>query len=200
NDIYTLDKKSRLVKLFDEYMGIGGFPEVISTGYKPLLQEYFKNIIYRDIVVRYKVRHGAGLREIANFLISNIGNILSLKKISDMTGIKNLSTVKNYLKYLRNSFLFYFVSLYSYSIKQQIYNPDKVYICDLGIYNEMSFRFSENKGKILENIVFLELIKKGRQLFYGLSREYGEVDFIICKNNRVDRLIQCCYDISSETA
>lgn len=198
NDIYTLDKKARLVKLFDEYMRIGGFPEVISTGYKPLLQEYFKNIIYRDIVVRYKVRHEAGLREIANFLISNIGNILSLKKISNMTGIKNLSTVKNYLEYLRNSFLFYFISLYSYSIKQQIYNPDKMYVCDLGIYNEMSFRFSENKGKILENVVFLELIKKDNQLFYGISREYGEVDFIVCKNNKVNRLIQCCYDISSE--
>ena len=73
-----------------------------------------------------------------------------------------------------------------------------MYVCDLGIYNEMSFRFSENKGKILENVVFLELIKKDNQLFYGISREYGEVDFIVCKNNKVNRLIQCCYDISSE--
>ena len=106
--------------------------------------------------------------------------------------------ILNYLRYLEESFLFYFIPMHSYSVRQQIYNPDKVYLCDIGIYNEMSFKFSENKGSILENLVFLELIKRDEQVFYGLNQKFGEIDFIVCKNNKVNKLIQCCYDISDK--
>ena len=197
-EFYDISRRSKIVKLFNEFLEYGGFPEIISTQYRPLLQEYLRNIIYRDIVIRYKIKYESGLREITNFLISNIGNILSLEKISKMVRIKNLSTIKNYLRYLEESFLFYFIPMHSYSVRQQIYNPDKVYLCDIGIYNEMSFKFSENKGSILENLVFLELIKRDEQVFYGLNQKFGEIDFIVCKNNKVNKLIQCCYDISDK--
>jgi len=193
-DLFDLSNKVQIAKLFNDYFDTGGFPEVIKTGYKQLLQEYFQNIIFRDIIARFKIKHEFSLRELANFLASNIGNNLSIKKIGSLVGIKNITTLKNYLSYLKNTFLFYFIPKFSYSIKEQIYNPDKVYIADIGMYNEISFRFSENKGKKLENIVFLEFLKKDYQIYYGYDA-FGDIDFIICKNNRIIELAQCCYEI-----
>lgn len=192
NDIYDPDKKIKIKKLFNQYLKNGGFPEIIRTNYRPLLQEYLRNIIYRDIVLRYKIKYEASLREMTNFLLANIGSALSLKQISNLTKIKSIGTVKNYLKYLEDSFLFYFIPMYSYSIKQQVYNPDKIYVCDLGIYSELGFKFSQNQGKFLENFVFMELKRRYPGVYYGLNK-YGEVDFLISKN-RVNLLVQSCFD------
>ncbi|MFH1412975.1 MAG: ATP-binding protein [bacterium] len=197
NDLYDKEKKAVFFKLFNEYLKFGGFPEVIITKQKFLLQEYLKNIIYRDIVSRYNIKYEIHLREIVNFLITNITHKVSLKNVATMTGIKNINTVKNYLNYLENSFLFYSMPKYSYSLRQQIYNPDKLYICDLGMYNELSFKFSENKGKILENFVFMELKRKYENVYYGEDKNYKEIDFITTQKNKVNQLIQCSWDISN---
>lgn len=194
-DVYDLDKKIKIKKLFHQYLKYGGFPEVLKTKYRPLLQEYLRNIIYRDIVLRYKIKYEASLREIVNFILTNTGSSLSLENISKMTKIKNIGTVKNYLTYLENSFLFYSVPLYSYSIKQQIYNPDKFYICDVGIYSEMGFRFSRNQGKFLENFIFLELKRIWPSVYYEAGNG-GEVDFVVTQENKVCLLIQSCVDVS----
>ncbi|MCL6088296.1 MAG: ATP-binding protein [Actinobacteria bacterium] len=193
-DSFDLNSKVQIANLFSDYFDIGGFPEVIKTGYRPLLQEYFQNIIFRDIIMRFKIKHEFSLRELAGFLVANIGNNLSIKKIANLVGIKNVTTLKNYLSYLKDSFLFYFIPKYSYSISKQIYNPDKIYIADIGIYNEISFRFSENKGKKLENFVFLEFLKKDYQIYYGYDGLI-DIDFIICKNSKIVELAQCCYEI-----
>jgi len=196
-DFYDLEVKTKINKLFRKYLSSGGFPEIIRTNYRPLLQEYLRNIIYRDIVLRYKIKYEASLREMVNFLLSNIGTILSLEQLSKMTRIKNITTIKNYLEYLKNSFLFRSVPMYSYSIKQQIYNPDKIYICDLGIYNELGFRFSKNQGRFLENFVFNELQRIYPQIYYGKSSKWGEIDFVISQNNKISHLIQVCTDLSA---
>ena len=195
-DIYDSNKKNKIKKVFDNFLKQGGFPEIIKTDYLPLLQEYLRNIIYRDIVLRYKIKYEASLREIVNFLLSNIGNIMSLEQIAKMTKVKNINTIKNYIDYLNNAFLFYSVPMYSYSIKQQVYNPDKIYICDLGIYNQMGFRFSENKGAVLENFVFFELKRKYNQVYYGKNNNQ-EIDFVVSVKNKVNLLIQACFDLSN---
>jgi len=196
NDIYDSEKKGRIRKIFKQYLENGGFPEIIKTNYRPLLQEYLRNIIYRDIVLRYKIKYEASLREIVGFLLANIGNAVSLSQISKMTKLKNIGTVKNYLKYLKDSFLFYFIPKYSYSIKEQVYNPDRIYICDLGIYNEMGFKFSRNQGKALENFVFTELQRIYPKIYYGLGKHW-EVDFVVQEKNKVNLLIQSCFDVSN---
>ncbi len=198
NDIYDQEKKIKIKKIFNEYIKNGGFPEIIKTGYRPLLQEYFKNIIYRDIILRYRIKREASLREITNFLLTNAGTTLSLEEISKMTKIPSLNTVKNYLEYLKGSFLFYSIPVYDYSIKKQIYNPDKTYVCDLGIYAELGFKFSQNAGKILENFVFNELQIKYPKIYYGPKIEKnGEIDFVVSEKNKVTKLMQVCFDLSS---
>jgi hypothetical protein len=197
NDIYNQEKKIRIKKIFGEYLKNGGFPEVVRTAYRPLLQEYFKNIIYRDIVLRYRIKYQASLKEMTNFLLTNTGTALSFEEISKMVRIPNLTTIKNYLKYIEDSFLFSRIPIYDYSIKKQIYNPDKVYVCDLGIYAELGFKFSRNAGKILENFVFNELKMEYPDIYYGPKiKKGGEIDFIVAQKNKITKLIQVCFDLS----
>ncbi len=159
--------------------------------FRPILQEYLKNIIYRDIVSRYKIKNEASLREIVSFSISNIGTILSLEKISKMTKIKNLSTIKNYLSYLEDSFLFYLLPKFSYSIKTQIYNPKKIYTIDTGMYNEIAFSNSANDGALLENIALIELKRRNQNIFYHLENK--ECDFLIREQNKITKAIASLY-------
>lgn len=187
-DFYGAEEKARLKKIFKSYLKNGGFPEVVIQNFRPLLQEYLKNIIYRDIVLRHKIKNEASLREISAFVISNVGVNLSLEKISRMTKVKNLMTVKNYLSYLEDTFLFYAVPKFSYSVKDQIYNPDKIFVVDTGMYNEVAVVSSANSGRVLENAVFLELKRRGLDVFY--FKEKNECDFIIRKNNRPFMAVQ----------
>jgi hypothetical protein len=166
----------------------GGFPEVVLQNFRPLLQEYLRNIIYRDIVLRYKIKQEANLKEIAAFAISNIGNDLSLKRIAQMAKMKNITTVKNYLSYLENSFLFYRASKHSYSLKTQIYNPDKFYVVDHGFYNETAFSSSSDKGKVLENMVYMELKREYPQIYYYRGKK--ECDFVVKEKNKITQAIQ----------
>lgn len=187
-DFYGAEEKARLKKIFKSYLKNGGFPEVVIQNFRPLLQEYLKNIIYRDIVLRHKIKNEASLREISAFVISNVGVNLSLEKISRMTKVKNLMTVKNYLSHLEDTFLFYAVPKFSYSVKDQIYNPDKIFVVDTGMYNEVAFISSANSGRVLENAVFLELKRRGRDVYY--FKENNECDFVIREKNRPDMAIQ----------
>jgi predicted AAA+ superfamily ATPase len=187
-DLYEPATRAAIKKVFGQYLENGGFPEVVLQNFRPLLQEYLKNIIYRDIVSRYKIKHEASLREIVAFVISNIGTGASLENIAKMTKMKNLMTVKNYLSYLENSFLFYRISKYSHSIKKQIYNPDKFYCVDTGLYNEIAFVNSANRGRILENFVYMELKRKNKEIFYYRGKK--ECDFLVKEKNKLTAAIQ----------
>jgi predicted AAA+ superfamily ATPase len=195
-DLYKPAMITSLKKLCGQYLENGGFPEVVLQNFRPLLQEYLKNIIYRDIVLRYKIKHEASLREIVAFIISNIGTSASLENIAKMIKMKNLMTVKNYLSYLENSFLFYRVSRYSHSIKKQIYNPDKFYCVDTGIYNEIAFVNSANRGRIMENLIYMELKKRGKEVFYFQGKR--ECDFLIKEKNRIVMAIQVTAFLSDD--
>lgn len=187
-EIYQSETRAVFKKLFHEYKNMGGFPEVVLQGFRPLLQEYMKNIIYRDIVARYKIRNEGSLRELAAFAISNIGTAMSLENMAKMTKIKSVMTVKNYLSHLENSYLFFLVPKYSHSIKRQIYNPDKIYVIDTGLYNEVAFSTSANDGRLLENMAYLELRRRGEDAYY--SAEKNECDFVVREKNKITKAIQ----------
>ncbi|MCU0652984.1 MAG: ATP-binding protein [Candidatus Pacebacteria bacterium] len=183
SELYRTETRIELKRLFSEYMENGGFPEVVLQNFRPVLQEYLKSIIYRDVVSRYKIKQEANLREIAAFAISNIGAVFSLEKIARMAKMKNLTTVKNYLSYLENSFLFYRAARYSHSLKAQIYNPDKFYAVDVGFYNEVAFSSTANRGRILENLVFMELKRKYGSVYYFQGEH--ECDFLVKTKNEL---------------
>lgn len=190
------EQRIAIKKSFREYLAIGGFPEVVKTGFRPLLEEYLRNIIYRDIVLAHRIKYEASLREIVAFITANVGAPLSLEKISRLTRVKNIMTVKNYLSYLTDSFLFGSVHQHSWSVKQQIYNPDKMYLCDVGLYAEMSLAPGENSGRALENAVYNELARRGHEVYYFSAGH--ECDFILGDKRRVTGAVQACFRLTAE--
>lgn len=199
-DFYDLQRRAAILAAFDDYVQNGGFPEHVKAQNHLILQEYFKDIIQRDIIYRYSVRYKKELKEIAKLIISGPGNILSFKNIAGAVGLKNLGTVKNYAAYLQESYLVFGIPLFSPSVKRQVYNPDKFYGIDPGLYRSVSFRVTDNLGPTIENIVFLELKRKLRgtdELFYYKTRTGKEVDFLL-KTSHGLQLFQVSYNMEDE--
>lgn len=195
---YKQEEKKEIKKIFEEYLLFGGMPAFIKTQSVELIQEYFKDIISRDIVNRYRIKYKREINELAHLLLSNLGQIQSLKNISKGVEIKNINTIKNYLQYLEDSFLFQHLPIFSYSYKKQIYNPDKYYTVDIAFFHNIAFKNSENSGAIYENVVFSELKRNlQNEVFYYKTKKGFEVDFAVKQKNKIEQLIQVCYEFTS---
>lgn len=195
---YLRQKKAELKRLFNAYLRLRGFPEVLKINDTTLLEQYIKDIIYRDVIARYSIRNIKEIKELTLFLASNIGTIQSYKNLKNLIGVKSLNTVKNYLEVLSDVFLFFCVDFFDYSIKRQIYNPSKIYSVDTALSNSISFKFSQNIGHLYENLVFLELKRKNEDIFYWKSKRGREVDFIIKKGLKVEKAIQVTVSVSDQ--
>lgn len=189
-DLYLREKKVMIKNLFKEYIEFGGFPEVLKNKDITLLEQYFKDIVYRDIIARYNIRNVKEIRELILFLSSNIGTIHSYRDLKELIKVKSLNTVKNYLEILENVYLFFCISLFDFSIKRQIYNPSKIYSIDPALSKAVAFKFVQNLGHIYENFVFVELFRRDKEIFYWKSKKGKEVDFLIKTGLKIDKAIQ----------
>ena len=189
--------QSRIRKEFTEYLYSGGIPKAIIENDRRLIRENYENILYRDIVKRFNTNIEKSIKEISIYLLSNISNELSIRSLSRIVEIKNLSTLKSILDTFEKSFIFFFVHKFDFSIKKQVQNPRKVYCVDNGFVSEVGFRFTEDKGKFLENIVFLQLKRLYNNDIYYFS-EKGECDFITRKGTKINSAIQVCYDLNND--
>jgi len=189
-DVYLREKKVRIKNLFKEYIELGGFPEVLKNKDNTLLEQYFKDIVYRDVIARYNIRNVKEIRELILFLSSNIGTTHSYKNLKELIDVKSLNTVKNYLEYLENVYLFFCIDLFDFSIKRQIYNPSKIYSIDSALSSSVAFRFSQDSGHIYENFVFVELLRRNKEIFYWKSKRGKEVDFLIKRGLNIEEAIQ----------
>src|SRR5690606_33022619 len=97
--------------------------------------------------------------------------------LKNISGIKSISSVKGYLDYFEQSYLLSYIKKFDYSVKKQILNSRKVYAIDQAMCNRLGFSFSENRGRVLENIVYLQLLRKGKEVFYHSVKK--ECDFLI---------------------
>jgi len=184
----STEEKAEMKMFFTEYSEFGGFPLVVKEKNLQLLVSYYQDILYRDIIVRYSLQQVEEIKMLGSFLASNPGCLMSYKKLKDMCGLKSLSTLKSYLHYFEHSFLFFFVKKYDFSVRKQIMNPAKIYLIDVGLHNKIGFKFSSNYGKLLENIVFLNLIRTGKELFYHKGKH--ECDFVIRNGMKIVEAIQ----------
>ncbi len=197
----TLHSESGIVKvnrLMNKYFETGGFPEALKTNDIEIIDQYFKDIIYRDVVARHKIRNIKEIKELAIYLITNTGNQNSYDKLRKIIGANNTSTIKNYISFLQEAFLIYALPLFDYSVKKQIYNPNKYYISDIGFYHAVGFRFSEDNGRLLENLVLLDLFRNSKEVYYWKSKKAYEVDFVVHEKKRITHAIQVCYHLSNE--
>jgi len=196
NDFYQTAKRAIIKGFFQEYLKLGGYPEIVKINDPTLLEQYFKDIIYRDILSRYSIKKIKEIRELCLFLASNLGSIYSYRRLQNMIEVKSINTVKSYLEILEEVFLFFQINLFDYSLKRQIYNPSKIYIIDTALGNSISFKFSENIGHIYENLVFLELKRRNKEIYYWKSKKGKEVDFLIKRGLDIEEAIQVSYNLN----
>ena len=179
-----------------EYLTKGGFPEYLQFNRSEILQELLNDIIMRDIVVRHKLRSPKTIKELALYLISNIGVDFSYNSLAKFFNLGSTNSVVSFISYLEDSYLLFTVSKFNYSLKKQSMNPKKVYVIDNGLADVNSLSFSSNKGRMLENAVFLALRRNGKNIFY--FKEKKECDFIIKEANKITQVIQVCYALTEE--
>ncbi|MCD4808342.1 MAG: ATP-binding protein, partial [Methanosarcinales archaeon] len=178
-EIISTQTRSKVLFGLKKYLEWGGFPEVffVDDNYKRrLLNQYFDDIIYKDIVDRYNTNPGK-TKELAVYLLTNIANPFSMRKTRNALGF-GLETISEYIAYMTEAYLLYAVPIYSPSLKVQSVNPKKIYCIDTGLRNAVSFKFSEDRGRLAENAVFVELKRRKKEVFYWKS-DAGEVDFIV---------------------
>lgn len=191
-----LKAKSRLVQLFREYMAFGGFPEVLNEPDPHiklmLLKEYYTAMVTRDVLARYPIRQAKKFETATHYFMSAFTGLFSAKKTGDVLGI-NMHTLEEYLGFLEDVYLMYPVAHFSYSLKQQLTYPRKIYGVDNGMINAVSFRFSEDLGKQLENLAFLEIRRRGCECYYWKGKK--ECDFLIKEREKVAQAIQVTWSL-----
>mgnify|MGYP002338697600 CR=1 FL=1 len=180
----------------EKYMLTGGFPEYIKMNDTGILQQLFEDIIMRDVVVRYEIRQEEILKSLALFLISNTGKEFSYNKLSKRFQVGSVNTIINYVHYLANSFLLSPLSLYTYSLKKRAVNPKKIYAIDTGLIHANTLSFNDDLGRILENIVFIELCRHYKEIYY--HRNDQECDFVVKKPSGFWSAIQVSYALERD--
>jgi hypothetical protein len=199
-DFYSTRKKSLLIEKLREYIALGGFPEVIkdkelSKIYLPTL---YSTILTKDVVSRYKINFVTTLREISNYLVSNFSELVTFNKIKNIFGLKSSHTSKKYISYLQESYLFFLLDKLSFKYKEVVASPKKVYVVDTGIINAMVFASSKNFGRLIENAVAIELLRKKTfnpllEIYYWKDYQQREVDFVLKIGPEIEELIQVAY-------
>ena len=207
--IYGRDRY-KIKKYFMEYLEFGGFPEVVLEENKDIririLQEYLDVMIYRDVVERYSVRNLSLLRYVIKYLLTNVSthfSISSLYRAVKSRYSTSKATLNDYISYLEDVMLVFLVPQYTFSLKAQMRLPQKLYVIDTGLRNANCFLFSEDYGRLAENIVFLELFRDSLRepqmnIFYWQDRKQHEVDFVIVRRGKVSDLYQVCWNIGDE--
>ena len=185
------DKEMSLQEKFNQYLEYGGLPTIVELldnpdTIGPFLEGIYNTVLMKDVIERNGVRDAALLESILKFIAANIGSIVSTKKISDYltsSGRKTTSdTIDNYLKMLENAFIIYKANRYDLKGKMFLKTLEKYYIVDIGIRNKLIGLRNTDYGHVLENIVYLELLRRGYEVTIGKIGSL-EVDFVASKPN-----------------
>ena len=195
------DQKPELLKLLEQYMTFGGFPEVVTKNQHPrgYLDVLFDSLLFKDVVKRHKVRFSEQIDQLGSYLINNVSNQYSFRKIANILKFKSDVTLERYLKYLEEAYIIFSLSGFSAKAGERLRSPKKIYTVDNGFVASKAVQHSSDNGKLMENLVFTEFVKRGfepnRELFYYKTRNGREVDFAIMNGYEISKLIQVCYDV-----
>jgi len=195
-EFLKLKNKNPSIESFQEYFTQGGFPQYLKSERAESLQDLFNDIITRDVSIRHKIRNLKSLKEMAVSLITNIGKEFSYNSLRKTFNLGSVNSAISFVSFFEDSYLLFTISKFDYSIRKQIINPKKVYSIDNGFSIVNSASFSEDKGKMLENMAFLALRRKYKEIFY--FQEKKECDFVIKEGTKITRAIQVCYDLTEQ--
>lgn len=198
-DNYLLVKrKAEVLAQLDEAMLFGGFPRIFGIKEievkRKILKNYYETILLKDCIANHSIRDVKSFMSLTHYLISNISSLYSYNSLSKIIE-KDEATIQNFIQFLENSYIFEEIKNFSYSLKSQLKSKKKIYCIDNGLINATTFKFSNNYGKLLENLVYSELKKKYETSIYFYHGTV-ECDFIIHNNDKI--AIQVCYQLDNE--
>lgn len=188
--------KGNIPESLDSYLSGGGFPEMVKTGVPEVLMHVFNDIVIRDIALRNGIRNTSVLQQLAVWLISNTGKLITGNSLRKIFPIGSSASIMEYLGSFADAYLFFFVPRFSYSLKVQAVNPKKVYSIDTGLINANSVSFSNDTGRLFENLVFLQLRRRCKEIFYFSEKK--ECDFIVFQKRNKPEIIQVCLSLDQD--
>jgi len=194
----TTQTNANLLNLFDDYLLTGGFPEVIIYDQKEILKEIYKDIITTDVVVRWDIKNISELEDLAFYLLSHTTNEYNYNSLKKYTQIKDAKTIKQYINYLCKTYMLYEVNQFEYSLNKQKKRNKKIYCIDNGFLTQVGYGFSIGKSRFLENLIFIELKRKNKEIYFYKDEQNIECDFLIVENKKVTNVIQVCYSFNKE--
>ncbi len=181
---------------FSDYLNRGGFPDYLRFTRPDVLQELLNDVIARDIIVRRGIRNVQVVRELAIYLITNIGKEFSYNALKKLFMLGSVNSAISFVSSFEESYLFFTVPRFDYSFKSQIVSPKKIYCIDNGLAVVNSASFSGDRGRLLENAVFLELRRRHKEIFY--FRGNGECDFLVKEAGKIVEAVQVCWELNSD--
>lgn len=179
-----------------KFMNDGGIPLFLKTHEITYLHQLLRDILYRDIIARYGIRNGKLVEELTLFLISNIAKPYSLNGLKKTFNLGSANSVSDYVSWLEDSYLFFSLPRFSWSLKSVAVNQKKIYSIDTGFAQANSLSFSSDKGRLFENMIYLSLRRKFTDLYY--FREKGECDFVVKEKEKVTQVVQACFELNSD--
>lgn len=189
-----VQEQPKVLKLVDDMMYHGSFVEVYDHAEefrRDILNSYYQTILLKDCVSNHALRDVKSFKELSFYLLSNITSLYSYSSLGKAVGINDKSA-KEYLSYLEESYLCSELKQFSFSLKEQQNSKKKIYFNDNGFVS-LSFKFSSNVGKLLENLVLTELIKDNYEVYF-YNKDF-ECDFIVKKEEKIIA-IQVCYELN----
>lgn len=193
--------ENKLINLFEDYLIYGGLPEIVLADKNEKLEivkSYYSSVVNRDLIEEHSIKNKESMKAILNLLLDSTNYSYSklynsLKSLQYEIG-KN--TLIDYIKIIEDSFFMFSIPIFSYKIKTRMQYPKKNYFIDNVFLSKIAINFSKNYGKLYENLVAIELLKKEKDFFYWKNQQQEEVDFVIKEGLKIKELIQVCYDVS----
>ncbi|MBI2453121.1 ATP-binding protein [Candidatus Peregrinibacteria bacterium] len=198
------DEKAKLFGYITQYMMNGGYPEIITKDVEPrgYLDVLFDAVLFKDVIKRHKVRFSHQIDTLGSYLINNVSSQYTARKLANILTFKSDITVAKYLSYLTEAYLLFSLERHSNKAGMRMQSPKKTYIVDNGFITAKAVQHSPNIGQLMENLVFIELIKRGnqpnRELFYYKTRNDREIDFVLKKGYKIVELLQVCYESTNQ--
>lgn len=189
--------------LLQDYLLTGGFPEIAVYPFmekNKVLQDYVDVVIYRDIIERHRITNLDLIKYMIKYLIKNAAANVSLNKLYNDLRSQGYTigraTVYDYLNYISDAYLAFLVPLYSESVRKTQANPRKVYTVDTGLTKAYSLSNTMNIGRLFENMIYLDLRRRGDEIYYYQTHEKYEIDFFTRSTDGTLHLYQVAWDIS----
>ncbi|MCK4303102.1 MAG: ATP-binding protein [Candidatus Eisenbacteria sp.] len=185
------------------YIENGGYPEPLMKGipYRDYLTILLRSILYKDVVVRHRIRSPQGLEDLTTYLMTNVAQRYSLNTLAKVTRLRSVHTVEKYLRHLEEAFVLFSLRRFSFKVREQVRANRKIYCTDNGLVTSSSFRFSPDLGKLYENAVAITLRRHemdGKiECFYWQGSQQEEVDFVVKQGTRIVQLIQVCIAVEA---